>query len=780
MVGPELAVSVDGKERLRFVDHTTSLDGTRIAFGTSSQATVSFSDISITQLERNTSSQDDRWFLRNGPDFQVRSWIGDRPWLFDGDEPIMLLPVPEAKYINNVKLRPGVKPLLSWNSQWGIENQGAFKDGENENSAITTSGGGDTISIAWAAKQKADRFTTRTRMDVSFNKSRGVYVYDIDSELNVRGTKPFHFRYGYDFEHHTPLDPFGWQYLLVRGKGGKMTYRPLSPFDPGPLNNVEQYHGARIWHGRSDGGVGVSPAVEYFIQPKWQRVIDLKGVTSQRQLNTAVCAAFYDTGVSFAPETARPGDKVRVKYRYTGFPSVDAAAFFQSAVVQDNPRIDPKHHFVFARDQWPTIRFDDALPMDKPWWGGRPFLSGHNARPSYDIEEQDGRKVLRLGPVSYAVAPVGPVELDAGRYLVSAKVKSVNTHGPGGRLEVLALKNADPNGNGYVGHNRGNILKQEPAYIGSGSFDWRDVRFVFDVPTEACGLALGLGNAGTGEFLVSEVSFQKLNANQNTVGTRLLSSFSTTAGKSADGVIWDLRMEEQQGYHVFNYGSSNNRTLELANIEWMQDNGHSAFRFVENPTDRADYPKLGILDRNVRHPVYGKNYAPVKHGAFAIGGHHGGGKKLDGLTLAAWIKPAAEMGQSHHPGKGDIIGYGARRFILGLHGQTAPYKLAARINVNDQFESEAIVRANNWYHVAMTCEPKGAEWIVRVFLDGKQVAQGEATKLPTNATVPDSVVLGAELFYLHSSYYRGLIGRTLVLDRVLNQRQLESVRSSKD
>ncbi|MCU0979332.1 MAG: hypothetical protein MUF25_09225 [Pirellulaceae bacterium] len=55
-------------------------------------------------------------------------------------------------------------------------------------------------------------------------------------------------------------------------------------------------------------------------------------------------------------------------------------------------------------------------------------------------------------------------------------------------------------------------------------------------------------------------------------------------------------------------------------------------------------------------------------------------------TLAAWLKPAAEMGKSQHGDKGDIIGYGARRFILGLQSQTAPYSLVARINVKDRIE----------------------------------------------------------------------------------------------
>lgn len=776
--GNEIIVEIDGQERIRYEDHEEPISSGRVGLGVSSLANVSFTNVTVTssQPTGNGGASHRKWWQTHQPDFRVVKWLGGRPWLFDGDEPIMLLPVPEARYINNVKLRPGLKPLLSWNSHWGIENQGAFKEGENENSEITIGGGGDTISVSWMAKQKQERFGTATTMQVSYDHTRGTYVYDIDSTLTVTGSEPFHFRYGYDFEHHTPLDPFGWQYLLIRDRHGEMTYRPLSPFDPGTLDDIQQYHGVRVWHGRSHGDAGIVPAVEYFIHPEWQRGAAPKGGILQRQLNTAVCAAFYDTGVSFLAETAPPGDTVRVKYRYTGYPSSDAASLFKSARVQDNPRIDPEHHFIFARDQWPTIRFNDALPMDKPWWGGRPFLSGHNARPTYDSVVVDGQSMMRLGPESYAIAPVGPPVVRPGRYLVSARVKSVNTHGPGGRIEVLVLNKADAHGNGYVRHNRSNILKEETHHIGNGSFDGRDVRFAVDVPAEATGLALGLGNAGTGEVLVSEVRFKEASdAEVADVSNPPAASDNHTV----EGALWDLRMEEQQGFYIYNYGSPNNRIMELANIDWVVDDGRTAIRFGENPTTRADYPKLGILDRSVRHPVYGKNYAPVKHGAFAIGGHHGGGNKLDGLTLAAWIKPAAEMGQSQHKGIGDIIGFGARRFILSLHGQTAPYKLAARINVNDRIESETILEANRWYHVAMTCLPVGEHWQVRLFVDAKQVAEGATTKFPASSVVPDSLILGAELFYLHSSYYRGLIGRTLVLSRVLTEDEIRQLGNSK-
>lgn len=138
---------------------------------------------------------------------------------------------------------------------------------------------------------------------------RNVYRYDIDSELEVLPGAPFHFRFGYDFEHHTPLDPFGWQYLVGQREGGQTYHRPVYPVDPGPQNGLEQYQGFRVWYGRHVREMPVNPAVEYHIDPDANRDPADPKKLKVRKLNTAVCAAFYDTGVGYEAETATAGDE---------------------------------------------------------------------------------------------------------------------------------------------------------------------------------------------------------------------------------------------------------------------------------------------------------------------------------------------------------------------------------------------------------------------------------------------------------------------------------------
>src|SRR5262249_1844200 len=136
------------------------------------------------------------------PDFRVRNWLGGRPWVFDGNEPILLLLTSKEATINNVKLRPGYKPQLSWNGHWDIQNQGAFPEGTNRPGDATITGGGKSLVARWTARQTRDRFETRSQLTVGYDEKRGTYTYDVESELEVLPGQPFHFRYGYDFEHH--------------------------------------------------------------------------------------------------------------------------------------------------------------------------------------------------------------------------------------------------------------------------------------------------------------------------------------------------------------------------------------------------------------------------------------------------------------------------------------------------------------------------------------------------------------------------------------------------
>lgn len=749
--GNRVVVVVDGQEKINHVDPLPALEGGAVGIGTSSGARVQVEGVRVTPLAAVEALPAPRHVVR----LSSRTWLGGRPWIFDGDEPILLLPVPEASYINNVKLRPGLRPLLSWNSHWDIANQGAFPEGTNTLGPVQVQGGGNTLTATWTARQMKDRFHTRSTLTVGYDEKRAVYTYDIASELEVRPGKPFHFRYGYDFEHHTPLDPFRWQYLVLRKKGGRLVHRPVYPIDPGPQYDLETNGGLRVWYGRHGEKMTVAPAVEYHFD------------AGKRKLNTAVCAAFYDTGVSFESETAEPGTRLRVRYRYTGYPAAEAEQLFKESTIYESSMLDPTHHYLFA-DTWPTIRFDQKVRMSETWiYGRRPFLSGHNRRPTYSVATEPGApsgQAMKLGPDAFGGATLAtPPDLAAGRYVLQARVRSDNATGPGGRIELTV-----------TAPKTGKVLAKHTHYLGNGTFGWRQAGFAFEVPTAGAGLILGLGNAGTGEVFLGEVTFRRLER-----GAALPVGVSERAQADAPklapaprGAIADYRMEEGKGLHVYNHATGPLGLLELANVDWTRDGGRAALVFRDNTEGTRRYPRAGTLDGSyLSQPGYrGRDTVPV-----ALSGFHGGAMPLGGFTLAAWIKPAARMGKSDHGRSGDILGLGARRVVLRLMGSQAPYRLSAALNVGEVFTAKPDLVADRWQHVAMTGEPVGGKWRVRLYLDGKPIHEETTTKLAAPMQVPPSLILGAEIFYFHDSYYRGLLGRTLVFERTLAAEEIAAL-----
>jgi hypothetical protein len=751
--GNQLTIRVDDREKIRYQDDLLPLSRGRFGVGASSGARVVFESLTLRSQPASPPAPAKE---KHVPNFTVRTWLGGRRWVFDGNEPILQLPYQgkhSATYftqtVDNVKLLPGYKPMLNWNGHWDIANQGAFPDGASKASEPVVKGSGKAVTISWTGRQFEDSFSTRTELTVGYDARRGTYTYDVDSELDVHTN--FHFRYGYDFEHHTPLDPFRWQYLVVR-REGELVHRPVYPVDPGSLYGVAQKDGLRMWYGRHNEKMVVAPAVEYNLPD-----------ADKRKCNTAVCAAFYDTGVALEPETAKPGTKVKVKYRYTGYPAAEAESVFRASKIYDSFMLDPKHHYIFA-DEWPKLTFSKFVPMSATWiYGRRPFMTAHNTRPTYELAKDTGVGsgfAMKLGPGAYGKARLpAPAPLAKGRYVVSAQVKSVNTHGPGGRIELFALE-----------AKTGKALRQEAHYFGTGTSGWKSVAFLSEVPSGADGLAVAFGNGGTGEVLITDVEFKHLEDGA-TVPTGVLPQANTTEPGTAPppaGAIADYRMEEGRGLHVYNPARGRFGMLELANLSWTVDAGRPALKFADNTTGKAVFPHAGSMDRAYfSHAGYtNKQTVPV-----AIAGTHGGGFPLKAFTIATWIKPAAELPD----GRGDIVGLGARRFIVSLVGKKAPYKLQAALDVNDRLLADVPVDADRWYHVALTGEPTPErKWRVRLYLEGKLVKEGVTTKLEASnkMTIPASIILGAEIFYLHSSYYRGLIGRTTVFDQALSSERI--------
>src|SRR5262249_46092465 len=161
----------------------------------------------------------------------------------------------------------------------------------------------------------------------------------------------------------------------------------------------------------------------------------------------------------------------------------EARRLFAESSIYPSPKLDPDHHFLFA-DEWPKLTFKDHVRLSETWiYGRRPFMSGHNARPTYELaKKQDTASgfAMKLGPGAFGASPLNvPADLAAGTYAVIAKVKSDNAVGPGGRIELTV---AAPK--------TGKVLAKHVHYLGNGSWDWKTTGFAFEVPMTGSSLTL--------------------------------------------------------------------------------------------------------------------------------------------------------------------------------------------------------------------------------------------------------------------------------------------------
>lgn len=148
------------------------------------------------------------------PNFSSRKWLGAHPWVFDGDESILMLPIQYKQsdtyylqVINSAKLRPSPKPMLMWNTHWDITHQEAWKEGGTKSSEPQGRGGGRPLQTDWQAKHYPNHFQTKTTLTIGFDEQRGTYMYDMDAQLEILRGPPFHIQ-SFEPEQHTPLDPF--------------------------------------------------------------------------------------------------------------------------------------------------------------------------------------------------------------------------------------------------------------------------------------------------------------------------------------------------------------------------------------------------------------------------------------------------------------------------------------------------------------------------------------------------------------------------------------------
>lgn len=197
-------------------------------------------------------------------------------------------------------------------------------------------------------------------------------------------------------------------------------------------------------------------------------------------------------------------------------------------------------------------------------------------------------------------------------------------------------------------------------------------------------------------------------------------------------------MLEGKGNFVFNYATGPLGHLDLANLEWVVDDGRPACasptisRVKELSPRQRTRPQLsGTSCLRRQRDVADRTHRPSWR------------RRPDQRTDAGDLDQTRRPdGQEYSRRQRRCHRLRARRFILGLHGQQAPYQLAARINVNDIIATDTKLEADRWAHIAMTAEPFDGQWRVRLFHNGQPVGEGLTNMFPSDSPIVPSLILG--------------------------------------
>ena len=228
-------------------------------------------------------------------------------------------------------------------------------------------------------------------------------------------------------------------------------------------------------------------------------------------------------------------------------------------------------------------------------------------------------------------------------------------------------------------------------------------------------------------------------------------------------------MEEGRDLAVFDSASGPFGHLGLANLDWVIDAGRPALRFADNTTGRTD--AFGAAARYLDEPTIGNASTRPPWPSPAT-------------TAAAWISPPSPLRVDQASRADGHAEKSARRRDRPRRAPRRPESRRPQATVptdapprrQRDLQSEDGAQADRWYHVAATAEPTPEKkWKISLYLDGARVLEGLSEKSTPPFRLPPSLVCGAELFYLHEAYYRGLLGRVTVFDRALSEEEIKQL-----
>src|SRR5262249_26733602 len=215
------------------------------------------------------------------------------------------------------------------------------------------------------------------------------------------------------------------------------------------------------------------------------------------------------------------------------------------------------------------------------------------------------------------------------------------------------------------------VLKEERHWIGNGTFNWKRTGFVTELISGAPAIAVELVNAGTGDLFVTDLEILPLKEGDKPPEGTLAKANDQppSVPPAAKGAIADYRMEEGKGAFVHDYAGRFG-PLELANVEWVKDEGRSVLKFANYEEGRGErLPTDTVAYRSFLAAPHNKE---ARQTVFAYAGNlHGGGGERKAFSLCVETKPAQNMRRKPGYWGTDIAGLGGRavKIIVNNEGK---------------------------------------------------------------------------------------------------------------
>ncbi|MHB9025788.1 MAG: hypothetical protein ACYC7E_16745 [Armatimonadota bacterium] len=433
--GPVITVWLDGKPVIHYKDTVAPIQQGKYGLGAFGDQFYRFKEM---KQSPNSGLLPDAQAIvpgKEAPRFRLAGFLRQQ-FLFCNNEPIGRID-PVAPFINEVRLRPGYRPQLSFGLHWDQYNRTENFVNIPEEWVVEKTDGPEFVA-RYRLRNTTSSLAVNGRLRVTYDAKRGSYLWEVDTTVEVLPGKTWvNDSAGLSFGDPVPYDhvpnafpqaqpwraPYQW--IVFQAPDGKYYRHPLYHNYIPPTD--EQM---RI---KSDGGIAVLMDNPYS-NPGIQ--LDFPEVPGQRA-GFWVCPWIYDIHFLISPykhgQTIPGGTKHHAKFRYLTVYGEEAKRMMAESTVHPHFKtVPPRILFTGGVNTFDRQVTGETPHAGYPWGGGEwDQQSGHADHFSLRLKnEKAGKRTIHIG----VGGSVFMGRFDSRRYRITGWVRTDGVTGKGAAL----------------------------------------------------------------------------------------------------------------------------------------------------------------------------------------------------------------------------------------------------------------------------------------------------------------------------------------------------------